>query len=259
MFHDYPWVPSAFILPYILVMLAMMSFFERRTRARVYNAATISIGLLAIYQLHANLSAGMDFISASAYLGVGITAVILCAKAATLERQMMLSPGSIQCQYLPQKQTASIIFQKTREMENKSEAERDIDSKIAVNKAQQQLEKEINDKCILAWFNDQIRGFSKREQLALRDCAEEFLRTGEINITVIPEHNTIYKQKKISEISSVFILAGISRPLCAEFAHIVFANFYRNTAFCTIRRKLAGVNKMQKVVWKFEPKGTIEY
>lgn len=59
MFLDHSWVPSAFIVLLVIVMLAVMNFFERRTRIRAYHAASILIGAFAIYQLYANLSAGL--------------------------------------------------------------------------------------------------------------------------------------------------------------------------------------------------------
>ncbi len=48
MFINYLWVSSAFIALLVIVMLAVMNFFERRTRIRVYHTASVFIGAFAI-------------------------------------------------------------------------------------------------------------------------------------------------------------------------------------------------------------------
>ena len=52
MFIDHPWVPSALIALLVILMLAVMTFFERRTRIRVYYVGAFLIGTFAIYQLY---------------------------------------------------------------------------------------------------------------------------------------------------------------------------------------------------------------
>lgn len=153
MFIDHPWVPPALIALLVILMLAVMTFFERRTRIRVYYVGAFLIGTFAIYQLYVNLSAGLDFISSTVFLFVGIATIVVCSKAATLEYQKLRDNSLIHQQDLLQDQTEPLPSKDQEETIDETEAIRDIEDKIVEKDAKQQQEQNVMNEAVLDWFN----------------------------------------------------------------------------------------------------------
>ena len=269
MFLDHSWVPSAFIALLVVVMLAVMNFFARRTRIRVYHAASILIGAFAIYQLYANLSAGLNFISSVTCLCVGVIAVVICGKVATMERQKIIEEEQVQQQDIDQPlsiRTSNVQKEMDYLSINQAKtseelvAMRDIENKIADKDAKLQQEQNATNEAVLEWFNMKIVYFESDIQLALRNCAKLFMQSGNIEIKQenLPPHNTHYTQQNLILISSIFILTGRSRVQCVDFVLKVFANYFRipkspkelEHIKSQILRKIKGVNTMLKEIKK---------
>lgn len=53
------------------------------------HVAAVVIGIFSCYQLYCNIEAGVGFLSIIVFLGVGIVAIAVCEKVATLERTKM--------------------------------------------------------------------------------------------------------------------------------------------------------------------------
>ncbi len=87
--------------------------------------------------------------------------------------------------------------------------------------------------------------------LMLLYCATEFVNTRKINIRAIPSRNTQYKQSDVLRISSIFLLTGKTREQCANFALTVFANYFQNTEFPTIKKEIWGKESMEKEIQEF--------
>lgn len=54
------------------------------------HVAAVVIGVFSCYQLYCNIEAGVDFMSSIAYLVIGIVAIAVCEKVATLGRTKMM-------------------------------------------------------------------------------------------------------------------------------------------------------------------------
>jgi hypothetical protein len=261
MFLDHSWVPSAFVTLLVIVILAVMNFFERRTRIRVYQAASILIGAFAIYQLYANLSAGVGFITSAAYLCVGIVAVVTCGKVATIERQRIIEESLVLQKDVDrppiqtsneQKEADSLLVNQEKAAEELATI-RDIENKIAKKSAKLQQEQNATNEDVLEWFNEQIVYFESGIQLALRNCAKLFVQTGKIEIKQeeLPPYNRDYTQLQIILISSIFILTERSRMQCVDFVLKVFANYFHNPDPTDIKRKIKGVDTMMMEIKRF--------
>ena len=84
------WVPSAFVVLLTVLTMFTLLVFERKTKVRVLHVAAVVIGVFSCYQLYCNIEAGVDFLSSMVFLGVGIVAIAVCEKVATLERTKMI-------------------------------------------------------------------------------------------------------------------------------------------------------------------------
>lgn len=83
------WVPSAFVVLLTVLTMFTLLAFERKTRVVVMHVAAVVIGIFSCYQLYCNIEAGVGFLSIIVFLGVGIVAIAVCEKVATLERTKM--------------------------------------------------------------------------------------------------------------------------------------------------------------------------
>lgn len=83
------WVPSAFVVLLTVLTMFTLLVFERKTKVRVMHVAAVVIGIFSCYQLYCNIEAGVGFLSIIVFLGVGIVAIAVCEKVATLERTKM--------------------------------------------------------------------------------------------------------------------------------------------------------------------------
>lgn len=256
------WMPTIILTLCVVLLLVVMSFFERRTRVRVFHITSFLVAAIALCLFYNNLTSGVDIISSISFLVVGGVAATICSKAATLEKTKILEESHDQ-EAAQKPEVSSVQAEQVSEYTEETQVQpsfntdaiKDIESLIGKNQQKELAkEKEMEDK-VLEWFNEQIVHLTKEEQFDLRNCAAGFISNNTISMKNTPlKQTTLYTQEELMKLGSAFLLTGKSREDCALFIKTVFANNFRNCELQTLQRKIVGKSTMNDLVCNAEEK-----
>ena len=114
-------------------------------------------------------------------------------------------------------------------------------------------EEKVMESTILSWFYSQLSEFTEDEQNAIKECAILFVHDGTITEPSVEiKQNTQYRQERLYEICSAFVLLGIDRGKIADFLKKVFNEEFKRTESDTAKKRLKGKDKMQLLIDSYQ-------